>query len=65
MVLEPEDVQRMTEAYEQVLRTLAIVDRAELITEPIAIKIIELARGGKTEPEILSIRTIAELHLRQ
>jgi hypothetical protein len=44
--LEPEEISRITEAYEQTLRTLSLKDRDDPLTEMIARKIIKLAQTG-------------------
>jgi hypothetical protein len=44
--LEPEEISRITEAYEQALHTLCVKDRDDLLTEMIAKQIIKIARAG-------------------
>lgn len=57
---DPEEVQVMTGAYEQVLRRLTL-DRTDPITKRIASKSIELAQSGETDPISLSQITIESL----
>jgi hypothetical protein len=59
--LEPEEISRITEAYEQTLRTLSLKDRDDPLTEMIARKIIKLAKTGVHDTTQLSVLTIAEL----
>jgi hypothetical protein len=47
---EPEDVKRMTDSYEAVLRELNLVDRRDPLTEIIAPHIIELAQTRRKIP---------------
>jgi hypothetical protein len=61
--LGPDEIKRMTEAYELSLRELGITDRSEPITETIAIKIIALAQMGEDDPLVLANRAIAALNL--
>jgi len=42
----PEEVSRMTAAYEDVLRALGLANRTDPITEIVAKKIIEIAQTG-------------------
>jgi hypothetical protein len=59
--LEPEEISRITEAYEQTLRTLSLKDRDDPLTEMIARKIIKLAKTGVHDTTQLSVLSIAEL----
>ena len=47
---DPELVQAMTAAYEETLRKLRLANRTDPITEIIASKIIEWAKGGERDP---------------
>jgi hypothetical protein len=60
-VFEPEAIERMTAAYENVLKVLQLTDRADPITELVARKIIEFARAGENDPERLCQRTVDAL----
>jgi hypothetical protein len=60
--MEPEDVSRITAAYEQTLRVLCVKDRDDPLTEMIAKKIIKIAQsGGVQDPRQISARAIKEL----
>ena len=52
--LGPEQISRLSEAYERTLRTLSLVDRNDPITEMIAKKIIEIGQTGVKEPAQIS-----------
>jgi hypothetical protein len=57
----PEEIARMTTAYEDTLRVLGLADRADPITEIIAKKIIEVAQTGERDPLRIRAQAIAEL----
>jgi hypothetical protein len=57
----PEEIARLTTAYEETLRTLGLVDRNDPITEMIARKIIEIGQRGVRDPMLLSELTIQEM----
>jgi hypothetical protein len=57
----PEEISRLTTAYEHTLRTIGLVDRNDPITELIAKKIIEIAQTGVREPADISALAIKEL----
>jgi len=57
----PEEIGRLTIAYEQILRTIGLVDRNDPIAEIIAKKIIEIAQTGVREPADISALAIKEL----
>jgi hypothetical protein len=59
--LEPEEIARITEAYEEALQTLCIKDRDNPLTEMIAKKIIKIAQTGVHDAAQLSALAIAEL----
>ena len=52
--LGPEEISRLSEAYERTLRTLSLVDRNDPLTEMIAKKIIEIGQTGVKEPAQIS-----------
>jgi hypothetical protein len=56
----PEEIKRMTDAYEQALVVLGLEDRNDPLTESIAKLIIEVAQTGEKDPE-----TICTLALRR
>jgi hypothetical protein len=52
--LGPEEISRLSEAYERTLSTLSLVDRNDPLTEMIAKKIIEIGQTGVKEPAEIS-----------
>ena len=70
-ILEPEEIARITEAYEKALHTLSVKDRddplTEMIanlTEMIAKKIIKIAQTGVHDAAQLSALAITQLSIR-
>jgi hypothetical protein len=61
MPMGPDEIARLTTAYEETLRTIGIVDRNDPITEMIARKIIEIGQRGVRDPAQLSKLTIKEM----
>jgi hypothetical protein len=61
MPMGPEEISRLTTAYEQALRTIGIVDRADPLAELLARKIIEIAQTGIREPADISAQAIKEI----
>jgi hypothetical protein len=59
--LGPEEIKTLTDAYEDTLRKLGLVDRNDPITEIIAKKIIELGQRGVREAKQLSEMAVKEL----
>jgi hypothetical protein len=62
--LEPEEIARITKAYEQALHTLCVKDRDDPLTERIAKNIIMIAQTGVNYAVQLSALAIAELRIR-
>ena len=62
--LEPEEIARITKAYEQALHTLCVKDRDDPLTELIAKTIIKIAQTGVHEVAQLSALAITELGIR-
>ena len=62
--LVPEEISRITEAYEQALHTLCVKDRDDPLTEMIAKKIIKIAKTGIHDPIQIAARVIKELGTR-
>ena len=62
--LEPKEVGRITEAYEQALHTLCVKDRDDPLTEMIAKTIMKIAQTGVHEPAQLSALAIEQLGIR-
>jgi hypothetical protein len=59
--LGPEEISRLSAAYEQTLRALGLKDRNDPITETIAKTIIEIGQTGLKDPGEISARAIEEL----
>jgi hypothetical protein len=57
----PEEIAVLTEAYEQTLKKLDLVDRSDPITQIVAKKIIEISQRGVRDPEQLSSLALKEL----
>jgi hypothetical protein len=57
----PDDVSRMTAAYEAALRLLRLTDRTDPVTEIVAKKIIEVTRNGERDPPRICARALKEL----
>ena len=62
--LEPEEISRITKAYEQALHTLCVKDRDDPLTEMIAKMIIKSAQSGIHDAAQLSALVIKELEIR-
>lgn len=58
---EPEDVERLTAAYEQTLKALSLIDRTDPITERVAKIVIEIGQTGVKDPDRIAIMAIKEL----
>jgi hypothetical protein len=56
--LESEDTDVLCEVFDDVLKTLRIVDRQDVQTTLIARKLIELARAGERDPRRLKQKTM-------
>jgi hypothetical protein len=59
--LGPEEIKRLTDAYEQTLDTLRLKDRSDPITQLIAKKIFEIGQAGIKDPAEISKLTIEQL----
>jgi hypothetical protein len=57
--LSPEDISRLTTAYETTLKALDLTDRSDPITELVARKIIEIGQTGVRDPVEISRRAVA------
>jgi hypothetical protein len=62
--LEPEEINRIIEAYERALHILCVKDRDDPLTELIAKIIIKIAQTGDHDAAQLSALAIAELRIR-
>lgn len=58
---DPEDIRRLTAAYESALELLRLQDRSDPITELIAAKIIQVFRLGEVDPPRIRARALKEL----
>ena len=54
----PEEVTILGSVFEDVLRTLGLVDRKDPLTEMVAKKVVELATAGIREPDRLKALTV-------
>ena len=59
----PDVISDMAAAFEDVCKTLEEKRRTDVTKETIATKIIELARGGETDPIVLREMTLSEFGL--
>jgi hypothetical protein len=59
--LQPEEIDRLTIAYEQALRSLHLVDRDDPVAEIVAKKIIEIAATGVRDPAEISRIAVEQL----
>jgi hypothetical protein len=57
----PEEIERMTTAYEDALRALGLSDRADPMTEILARKIIEIAQTGERDPARICANAVATI----
>jgi hypothetical protein len=60
---EPEEVSRLTTAYEQALRGIGLVDRDDPLSEMVAKKVIEIAKSGVRDPADIAALAIVELRI--
>ena len=56
--LEPEETAVLCEVFDDVVKTLRIVDRQDVLTTLIARKLVELARAGERDPRRLKQKTL-------
>ena len=57
----PDDIARISSAYEMVLLKLQLANRSDPITQIIASKVIELFRLGEHDPAILCQKVVSDL----
>ena len=62
--MQPDEISRVTAAYEQALHTLCVKDRDDPLTEMIAKTIMKIAQTGVHEPAQLSALAIEQLGVR-
>lgn len=58
---EPEDIERMTAAYELALVELVLSDRNDPLTETVAKYIVEAAQTGEKDPKRICALALARL----
>jgi hypothetical protein len=61
MPMEPEEISRLTTAYEQALRGIGLVDRDDPLSEMVAKKVIKIAKTGVRHPTDIAAIAIKEL----
>lgn len=61
--LGPEEIARLSRAYEQALRTIGAKDRDDPLAELIAKKIIEIGQTGLKNPAEICCRAVEDLAL--
>jgi hypothetical protein len=57
----PEEISRLTKAYEQALRGIGLVDRNDPLSEMVAKRVIKIAQSGVRDPTDIAARAIMEL----
>ena len=62
--MQPDEISRVTAAYEQALHTLCVKDRDDPLTEMIAKTIIKIAQSGVRDTAQLSALAIEQLGVR-
>ena len=62
--MKPDEISRITEAYEHALHTLCVKDRDDPLTEMIAKTIIKIAQAGVHDASQISALAIKELEIR-
>jgi hypothetical protein len=56
--LGPDEIKLMTDAYEEALRLLRLSDRADALTELVAIHIVAITVSGERDPSIITSRAM-------
>ena len=59
----PDVISVMATAFEDAWKALAASDRSDITRETVATKVIELARGGETDPVVLREMVLSEFGL--
>jgi hypothetical protein len=57
----PDEIDRMSTAYEDALHVLGLTDRADPMTEILAKKIIEIAQTGERDPARIRAKAVAAI----
>jgi hypothetical protein len=61
----PEDVDRLTAAYEAALKALRLSNRADPVTEIVAKRIIEIAQTGVRDPAMICAAVLQDIEHHQ
>jgi hypothetical protein len=61
--LDPEEIQKLTLAYENALRALELSNRTDPVTTIIAQRIVEAAKTGVRDPDQLCTMAIKDLRV--
>jgi hypothetical protein len=61
--LDPEEIEKLTTAYEDALQALQLTNRTDRITTIIAERIIEAAKTGERDPAKLCAMAIKDLRV--
>ena len=61
MPMGPEEISRLTTAYEQALQGIGLVDRDDPLSEMVAKKVIQIAKSGVRDPTDIAALSIMEL----
>jgi hypothetical protein len=59
----PDEIARMSSAYEMTLVTLQLANRTDPITQLIAAKVIQLFRAGQSDPALICQKIISEVRV--
>jgi hypothetical protein len=59
---EPDDIKRMTDAYEQALAELGLEDRNDPLTETVAKLIVETAQAGEKDSKMICALALRRLN---
>jgi hypothetical protein len=57
----PEEISRLTAAYEQALRGIGLVDRDDPLSEMVAKKVIQIAQSGVRDRKDIAALAVMEL----
>jgi hypothetical protein len=60
-VFDPEEVELMGDVFEDILGTLHLPKRDDVLAQVVATRIIQLAKGGERNPERMRSATLASL----
>jgi hypothetical protein len=64
MPMAPEEISRLTAAYEQALRGIGLVDRDDPLSEMVAKKVIKIAKTGVRHPTDIAAIAVKELRVK-